>query len=836
MWAELEDYFGYPILVSLAGMVTWPWLMTEDFILWWNGQMIWWGVYTPIFVLLSGLFLINFLVGAKLLLFGAEPSRGNATANEGGGANAPQGREPMTPSGGQSRGGRVREEFDSSRVGADWGKETLQVLQRLAAILRRVDSGLVVRATNNQVALSEFGQPDWCIWFRPKKDGTVVVNAYVNDEEDGRAWKTRLESSGLVPTAVRSGHKLTLVKVVFELSDQQLSENAGLVEALFRASHALPHPGASQRPRRYPTAEERIPRDYGWRDRTDAPRGDQDTRAAPATPQDRTLSAEPSHRRSLEVKGTVVPSPASPSIGVRHNPSCGECKNAVHDLLRKLYGTVKREHKIDVSTTLESYRGKDFYPDLERIYEGLTEVRGFTDFVGNKSLPNCDFFVPAPGFVVELDELQHFTRPRSVTLSLYPPSLATGFDVARWRNSCDELNRKDSNPPSRDETRAWYDTLRDFLPVVKPGMGPTIRLRMGNVAWCQLDPESPGDVARFRSLLLDGATVGSQPVGTDAPSNCGAQVHDPPSLRPSRTEEADPGAMAIELDPSKIRVRVLEGPGARVARVVLTGSLARGWRSMSNPENARMILQKVAEAWPHDHPVDYLITFGGFQRFEWPFPGVRSQDEDTWYAITAHASAEAKKCLEGGVGSALAGHARYVTIGIDSSSVEHDHTKPEVELVGLLSTDGNEEHWTGKTKPVPSQVVGLLKAPLETHFQFVGGQHVVVLGCHDLNLFSPRAFANSSPTNREYLQSVRDRLAEWRPAVVLQHPHSTDSHRTWLQGWNGLRTSSGGGLVMAAGGVCHSGDHGKPPREPLADVLRLTSFGLPTLDFIVDTA
>jgi hypothetical protein len=28
---------------------------------------------------------------------------------------------------------------------------------------------------------------------------------------------------------------------------------------------------------------------------------------------------------------------------------------------------------------------------------------------------------------------------------------------------CEEINAKDNYPPYRDEQRAWYDTLRDFL-------------------------------------------------------------------------------------------------------------------------------------------------------------------------------------------------------------------------------------------------------------------------------------------------------------------------------------------------------------------------------------
>lgn len=581
------------------------------------------------------------------------------------------------------------------------------------------------------------------------------------------------------------------------------------------------------------TGEALSPEDYSGGEQTNAVLVKLGFHVVNVNPQSGPLVSRVQRRHRLSVSGAKCIPTTPDSIVVRHNSSCGECKNAIHELLRKVYGTVKREHKIDVSTSLDSYREKSFFPDLERIYRALTEYRGFTDFVGNRSLPNCDFYVLVPGFVVETDEPQHFTKARSVSLSSYPHSLTTGFDVYRWQATCDKLNRKDSSPPSRDETRAWYDTIRDFLPVIRPGLGPTVRLRMGDIAWCKLDPDNTGDVARFRTLLGGSGMSESPSVGTTSRSSDVPQVSSTSFPRSPGIGSGKPEEVVGDMDLSKIHVKVFDEPGARVARVVLTGSLARAWRSMSNPESARVILQKVVEAWPQGHPVDYLITFGGFQRFKWPLPVVGSHDGISWSSMAALASAEAKKCLEGAITNALAGHVKYITIGIDSSSVEHDHSKPEVELVGLFSIDGTEEQWTGKSKPVPAQMVGLMKAPLETHFQTVGNEHIVVLGCHDLNLFSGRAYTNSSPRKKTDLGAFRRKLTEWSPTVVLQHPHTTDSNRTWLAGWSGVRTLSGKSLHTATGGVCYKGSDGKPPRSPLSSVLLATRFG-PTLDFVLD--
>lgn len=122
------------------------------------------------------------------------------------------------------------------------------------------------------------------------------------------------------------------------------------------------------------------------------------------------------------------------------------------------------------------------------------------DFVRTQNLPHCDYFVPNPGFLVEFDESQHFTQPRKLSLQKYPENLKVGFSVAQWAALCDAINAKDNDPPFRDEQRAWYDTLRDFLPEIK-GLEPTVRLYSKGMQWCLLDPDNPTDIARFRNLI-----------------------------------------------------------------------------------------------------------------------------------------------------------------------------------------------------------------------------------------------------------------------------------------------------------------------------------------------
>ncbi|MDG6249864.1 hypothetical protein [Methanocalculus sp.] len=83
----------------------------------------------------------------------------------------------------------------------------------------------------------------------------------------------------------------------------------------------------------------------------------------------------------------------------------------------------------------------------------------------------------------------------------YPDSLSVGFSISAWKEWCNKLDMRDNDPPYRDERRAWYDTLRDFLPEIK-GTLPTVRLYSREMVWCSLDPENPTDVEKFKSYRL----------------------------------------------------------------------------------------------------------------------------------------------------------------------------------------------------------------------------------------------------------------------------------------------------------------------------------------------
>jgi hypothetical protein len=186
---------------------------------------------------------------------------------------------------------------------------------------------------------------------------------------------------------------------------------------------------------------------------------------------------------------------------LNHNERCKECKTAVLSLLESLFGEVKKNYSLPLGSKPEFFEGNRYYPVLKGIFNHLQKSRGHQQFVRSPRLPNVDFFVPNPGFIVEFDEGQHFTEQRMISLKDYPADLELGYDRDLWIDRCRMLHRRDNDPPFRDEQRAWYDTLRDFAPAIL-NLRPTVRLFSKARIWCKLNHEDAKDVATFKEELF----------------------------------------------------------------------------------------------------------------------------------------------------------------------------------------------------------------------------------------------------------------------------------------------------------------------------------------------
>lgn len=187
----------------------------------------------------------------------------------------------------------------------------------------------------------------------------------------------------------------------------------------------------------------------------------------------------------------------------RHTERCRECKRRVHQLLERHHGHCLANHRFPWPAGAVAYAGTAIQPVLQKVAAVLHANRGYRveDFVKARTLAPCDFWVPDPGFVVEFDESQHFTKPRRSALAAYDDSLPLGFSRHRWIELCRKHDAKDNDPPHRDEQRAWYDTLRDLVPLLE-GHLPTVRLYARDMAWCALDVDRADDRTRFSETVL----------------------------------------------------------------------------------------------------------------------------------------------------------------------------------------------------------------------------------------------------------------------------------------------------------------------------------------------
>lgn len=185
-----------------------------------------------------------------------------------------------------------------------------------------------------------------------------------------------------------------------------------------------------------------------------------------------------------------------------HNERCRDCKESIHSLLAVIFDEVRVNCDIDLPSKIGDYSNTDIYADIAPVYQALQEHRGHFEFVKAKKLPRVDFFIPDDKIIIEFDESQHFTKPRDISLSYYQEKQQHGFSVNRWRKLCQDFNKRDNDPPYRDEQRAWYDTLRDFAPLLWK-TGKTVRLYSRDLVWCSLNPKAEPDVQTFMKFIVN---------------------------------------------------------------------------------------------------------------------------------------------------------------------------------------------------------------------------------------------------------------------------------------------------------------------------------------------
>lgn len=189
----------------------------------------------------------------------------------------------------------------------------------------------------------------------------------------------------------------------------------------------------------------------------------------------------------------------------RHDSRCSRCKSIIYSMLYEIYGNVQLKYKaIDISTRVENYKGTKLFKPLSSIFNKLVRINGYKDFVKSTYLQRCDFFIPSKKLIIETDEIQHFTYARYISLKNYPKELVVGFDRKWYMQKCNEVQNVDTDPIYRDEQRAWYDTIRDFLPLISNEVRLTIRIPLGFHPWCSLNQVNRKHIATFKNIALRG--------------------------------------------------------------------------------------------------------------------------------------------------------------------------------------------------------------------------------------------------------------------------------------------------------------------------------------------
>ena len=274
-----------------------------------------------------------------------------------------------------------------------------------------------------------------------------------------------------------------------------------------------------------------------------------------------------------------------------------------------------------------------------------------------------------------------------------------------------------------------------------------------------------------------------------------------------------------------------------IVRIVVKGCPSARSRGTNVLQARDMLLHAFADdRWPGN--AMFMVTPGGFIVASFPdrWEGARGWASHTrdFQALVPHARKAVDRVLTPEVLDAARGRANFLTLGVDLNDrsgkrkMDRKPGETHAELVAIVDVErGEPVHWTGKSYPVAWQERTLVQeTDLESHLFRCGKERVLVLGCHDLTMFSARAWANMKTGSPRHGRSrrMRELAQDFRPTIILHHPHSTDMPQIWATAWSGAREflpeKHGGRHIWASGIGYYSGD-GKP-RGQLRDVLRAT--------------
>jgi len=270
---------------------------------------------------------------------------------------------------------------------------------------------------------------------------------------------------------------------------------------------------------------------------------------------------------------------------------------------------------------------------------------------------------------------------------------------------------------------------------------------------------------------------------------------------------------------------------ADIARVFVEGE----WQG--DPEEARELLEAICVAMEGHPSLEYIVLSGGFLCLPWPESIKRwsigdlvQPPEQIVDQLMEYGAKKVKELFMGTTGRRLRQVTRRLTLGVDAYYFMGSVWDPHAELIFAADLATGNLWRTGKSYPNPKQQRGLVRVTdLQSHFIETGDKKVMLLGCHDLNMFSQRSAHNARGWRAETILEFRRRALNEKPDLLIWHPHKSDTPRTWLAGLCGLKKLLPG-IQYASAGIYHN--DGNAPRAILSQVLKGTK-NTGTIDLIV---
>lgn len=278
-----------------------------------------------------------------------------------------------------------------------------------------------------------------------------------------------------------------------------------------------------------------------------------------------------------------------------------------------------------------------------------------------------------------------------------------------------------------------------------------------------------------------------------------------------------------------------------IARIVVDGSPyewcgAKVVVKTSCSMASELIRQAVNSSdWPSSR-VLFTVTPGGFIQAPMPndYRGLKSWESrpEDFQRLVPFAEKALWQVVDEDIRTKLRQRSRFLTVGVDlvrdgqSKVGGGNHTR--AELVAVVDLDESViVRWTGRSYPESGQEEGVLvqETHLESHLLRVAGHRVLVLGCHDLNVFSGRARGNAENARRERREKMENLARRFKPTMVLHHAHRTDQPSTWGNVWPQLQRTLAFNGPYASGIAYFADPKSNKASAPLDYVLWKTAGG-----------